>query len=93
MLIVKKYRYNPFAKKEWIRCGAATGETLGAVTYIFAVGIDPIMTVPITSSYCLVTIVLARIFLKERLSKKQYVSLAFLIAGIALLGISEIFNV
>ena len=92
MLIVKKYRYNPFAKKEWIRCGAATGETLGAVTYIFAVGIDPIMTVPITSSYCLVTIILARIFLKEKLTKKQYLSLALLALGIILLGLSEILH-
>ena len=51
-----------------------------------------IFTAPITSSYCLVTIVLARIFLKERLTRKQYLSLAFLVTGIALLGISEIFN-
>jgi drug/metabolite transporter (DMT)-like permease len=35
---------------------------------------------------------LARIFLKERLTKKQYLSLVFLIAGIALLGISEIIS-
>ena len=93
MLIVKKYAYNPFHEEELLRCGAATGETFGTMTFIFAAGINPTLTAPITSSYCLVTIVLARIFLKERLSKKQYVSLAFLIAGIALLGISEIFNV
>jgi drug/metabolite transporter (DMT)-like permease len=35
---------------------------------------------------------LARVFLKERLTKKQYLSVALVIAGIALLGISEIFN-
>jgi len=62
------------------------------MTYIFAVAGNPILTAPITSSYCLVTIVLARIFLKERLTKKQYLSLAFLVAGIALLGVSEIIN-
>ena len=90
MLIVKKYKYDPFKKKELVRCGAATGETFGTMTYIFAVAGNPILTAPITSSYCLVTIVLARIFLKERLTKKQYLSLAFLVIGIALLGISEI---
>ena len=37
-------------------------------------------------------IILARIFLKERLTKKQYLSLALLVGGIALLGVSEIFN-
>ena len=92
MLIVKKYKYDPFKKEELVRCGAATGETFGTMTYIFAVAGNPILTAPITSSYCLVTIVLARIFLKERLTKKQYLSLAFLVVGIALLGVSEIIN-
>lgn len=90
MLIAKKYKYNPFKKKELVRCGAATSETLGTMTYIFAVAGNPILTAPITSSYCLVTVVLARIFLKERLTKKQYLSVAFVIVGIVLLGISEI---
>ena len=92
MLISKKYKYDPFKKKELVRCGAAAGETFGTMTYIFAVAGNPILTAPITSSYCLVTIVLARIFLKERLTKKQYLSLAFLVVGIALLGVSEIIN-
>ena len=92
MLIAKKYKYNPFKKEELVRCGAATSETFGTMAYIFAVASNPILTAPITSSYCLVTIVMARIFLKERLTKKQYLSLAFVIIGIALLVISEIFN-
>ena len=90
--IVKKHVYNPFQPEEFIRCSAATGETFGTMTYIFAVGSNPVLTAPITSSYCLVTIVLARIFLKERLTKKQYLSLAFLVIGIALLGISEVIS-
>ena len=92
MLIIKKYKYNPFKKEELVRCGAATGETFGTMAFTFAVGISPILTAPITSSYCFVTIVLARIFLKERLTQKQYLSLAFLVVGIALLGVSEIIN-
>ena len=92
MLIAKKYKYNPFKKEELVRCGAATSETLGTMTYIFAVASNPILTAPITSSYCLVTVVLARIFLKERLTKKQYLSVAFVIVGIVLLGISEIIS-
>ena len=92
MLIAKKYKYNPFKKKELVCCGAATSETLGTMTYIFAVAGNPILTAPITSSYCLVTVVLARIFLKERLTKKQYLSVAFVIVGIVLLGISGIIS-
>ena len=93
MLIAKKHVYNPFKKTELTRFGAATCETLGTLTFTIAVGISPILTAPITSSYCMVTIILARVFLKERLTKKQYLSVAFVVAGIALLGISEFFNV
>ena len=92
LLIAKKYVYNPFKKTELSRCGAGVCDTIGTMAFTFAVGLNPILTAPITSSYCLVTIVLARIFLKERLTPKQYLSLAFLVIGIALLGVSEIFN-
>ena len=92
LLIAKKYVYNPFNKTELYCFGAATCESLGTIAFTFAVAISPILTAPITSSYCLVTIVLARIFLKERLTRNQYLSLAFLVAGIALLGISEILS-
>ena len=93
MLIVKKHVYNPFKKGELTRCGAATCETMGTLMFTVAVGISPILTAPIASSYCIVTIILARIFLKERLTKKQYMSLALVVLGIALLGISEIFGI
>ena len=93
LLIAKKYVYNPFKKTELSRCGAGFGETLGTLAFTFAVGMNPILTAPIASSYCLVTIVLARILLKERLTKKQYLSLVFLVTGIALLAVSEIFSV
>ena len=92
MLIAKKYMYNPFKKQELSRLGAAACETLGTFTFTIAVGISPILTAPISSSYCFVTIILARIFLKERLTKKQYLSVALIVAGIALLGISEIIS-
>ena len=92
LLFAKKYMYNPFKATELSRCGAGVGDTLGTMAFTFAVGISPILTAPITSSYCIVTIVLAHIFLKERLTKKQYLSLVFLVVGIALLGVSEIFN-
>ena len=92
LLIAKKHVYHPFKKTELYCFGAATCESLGTIAFTFAVAISPILTAPITSSYCLVTIVLARILLKERLTKKQYLSLALLVAGITLLGISEILS-
>ena len=64
LLIAKKYVYNPFKKTELSRCGAGVGDSLGTMAFTFAVGINPILTAPVTSSYCLVTIILARILLK-----------------------------
>ena len=93
LAISKKYIYNPFKKTEVMRCGAGFSETFGTLTFTLAVGISPILTAPITSSYCIVTIILARLFLKEQLTKKQYLSLVFLVIGIALLGVGEIFSV
>ena len=92
LLIAKKYIYNPFKKTELSRCGAGVGDSLGTLTFTFAVGINPILTAPVTSSYCFVTIILAHLFLKERLTKKQHLSVAFVMAGIALLGLSEIIS-
>ena len=68
LAIVKKHTYNPFQPEEMARCGAAMGETFGTMTFILAAAINPALTGPVTSLYCFVTIVLARIFLKERLT-------------------------
>ena len=92
MLIVKKIMYNPFKKTELSRLGAGSCESIGTMTFTFAVGINPILTAPISSAYCLVTMILARIFLKERLTKKQYLCIMLLIVGIAMLALSEIFG-
>jgi drug/metabolite transporter (DMT)-like permease len=93
LFIIKKHAYNPFEPKEMIRCGAATGEAFGTMTFILAAAINPVLTAPIALLSCIITIVLARIFLKERLSKKQYIYLGLLILGIILLGISDIFGI
>lgn len=93
LLVAKKQVYNPFKKTEITKCGAAVFEMSGTMMFVFAVAIDPILTAPVVSSYCLVTIIAARIFLKEKLNKKQYLSILFLVLGIALLGFSEIFGV
>jgi drug/metabolite transporter (DMT)-like permease len=93
MAIVKKYAYNPFQPEEIIRCGAATGETFGTMTFILAAAINPVLTAPVTTLYCLVTMILARVFLKECLTKKQYISLSYVLLGIILLGVSEIIRV
>jgi drug/metabolite transporter (DMT)-like permease len=90
MFIVKKHAYNPLKKTELSLCGAGFVDILGTMAFTFAVGLNPILTAPITSSYCIVTIILARIFLKEKLTKKQYLSLILVIIGIVFLGTAEV---
>lgn len=84
-----KRPYNPFRKTESVRFISGIMELFGNVCYTYAVAINPVLVTPITSSYCIVTILAARMLLKEKLQKKQYACLAILIAGILLLGISE----
>lgn len=92
LLIVKKHVYNPFNQSEFVRCSAATGETFGTMTFIFAASIKPIITAPIVSFHCILTIVLARLFLKEKLTKKQYISLGLVVLGVILLSFADIFG-
>ena len=84
-----KHPYHPFKKTESVRCTSGIMELFGNVCYTYAVAANPVLATPITSAYCIVTIIAARILLKEKLQKKQYACLAILIAGILLLGISE----
>jgi drug/metabolite transporter (DMT)-like permease len=44
------------------------------------------------SSYCIVSLILSRIFLKEKLTKKQYAMVFLVIAGILVLGIIDGIN-
>ena len=81
--------YNPFRKEESLKCAGGMLELFGNVCYTYAVAVNPVLVTPITSSYCIVTIFGARILLKERLQKKQYLCLAMLAVGILILAISE----
>ena len=41
------------------------------------------------AAYSIVSLILSRIFLKEKLTKKQYLMVAAVMVGIILLGIAE----
>ena len=68
---------------------AAVFETAGQFTYVYALGGNDAVAAPIISSVCVVSLLLSRIFLKEKLSWKTYVFIAIVIIGILLLAISE----
>ena len=68
---------------------AAVFETAGQFTYVYALGTADAIAAPILSSVCVVSLLLSRIFLKEKLSWKTYVFIAVVIIGILLLAVSE----
>ena len=68
---------------------AAVFETAGQFTYVYALGGVDAIAAPILSSVCVVSLVLSRIFLKEKLSWKTYAFIAVVIVGILLLAVAE----
>lgn len=67
---------------------AAILETTGQFFYVFAMSKNAIITAPLIASYSIFSVLLSRIFLKEKLQKQQYIVIAIVMVGIALLGMS-----
>ncbi len=85
--IIKKEPLN--IKGQGSRTLAATCEAGGQITYVYAMSGNGMVAAPMIASYCVASVVLARIFLKEKLSLKQYLMVGCVFAGILLLGIAE----
>ena len=62
-------------------------ETVGQVFYMAVMFSDFVYGMPIISAYCVVSVIWSRIFLKEKLSYKHYITIAITFIGIILLGI------
>lgn len=71
------------------RFGAAAFETAGQFAYVYAMSGNGAVAAPVIASYCVVSVVLSRIFLGEKLKPAQYGSVALVAAGIILLGIVD----
>ena len=65
---------------------AAVCETAGQFTYVYAMSGNGAIAAPIISSVCVVSLVLSRIVLRERLTARQYLYLALIIAGVLMLA-------
>ena len=87
IMAVKGEVYNPVKDKN--KAIAACFEEFGQIFYVFALADKPYYTAPIVASYCIVSVLLSRIFLKEKLTKKQYVCIFIIIAGIVAMGIAD----
>ena len=96
----KKVKFGPiFTKREDGKASFAVGhrdklmaavfETAGQFTYVYALGGVDAVAAPILSSVCVVSLLLSRILLKEKLSWKTYLFIGIVIIGILLLAVSE----
>lgn len=90
-LSIKTHKiYNPFKVKEIRTKGvAALLEQFGQIFYVYAMAAKPVIAAPMIASYCIVSVILSRIFIKEKLKKRQYACVIAVIIGIVVLGISE----
>ena len=87
-LKAKKVKFGPVGQQK-DKILAAVFETAGQFTYVYALGGMDAVAAPILSSVCVVSLLLSRIFLKEKLSWKTYLFIAIVIIGILLLAVSE----
>ena len=84
VVIIKKQKIKLSEEKPKMLAGVF--ETAGQFAYIFALGDNAIVAAPLISSYCIFSLVWARVILKEKLSWKQYLVIAIAAIGIIMLG-------
>ena len=68
------------------KLAAALCETAGQFAYVFAIGANAVVAAPMISSYCMVSLLWSRLFLKEKLTWAQYTVIFIAGVGIAILG-------
>lgn len=87
--LIKKQKLVP--KMEAPKYVGAIFETAGQFAYIFALADTEhvAMSAPIISSYCAVSVLWSRLFLKEKLSWKHYAAITVTIAGIIIMGVFD----
>ena len=83
VVIIKKQRLS--LRYEMPKIGGALCETAGQFAYIYAIAQNTMAAAPLISSYCVLSLVWARVFLKEKLTWVQYVFIALAAAGIVVM--------
>lgn len=86
-LLIKKEKL--ISRTTTPRVVAGTFETLGQLAYVYALSGNAVIAAPIISSYCVGSVILSRIFLKEKLGLKKSIAVGLVIIGIVIIGIIE----
>ena len=76
--------------KEKYKGMAAVCETLGQFFYVFAMASDSTIGATIVGSYCIFSLILSRIFLKEKLEFKKYLAIGIAITGLIILVVNGV---
>lgn len=87
-VVIKKQKLLP--KAEGPKYVGAAFETAGQLAYIYALANgESALAAPIIASYCMVSVLWSRLFLKEKLSWKHYTCILVTFAGILIMGIYD----
>lgn len=87
-VVIKKQKLLP--KLEAPKYIGACFETAGQLAYIYALASgEATLAAPIIASYCMVSVLWSRLFLKEKLSWKHYACIALTFAGIVIMGVFD----
>lgn len=87
IVVIKKQKFKVFQEKDKLL--AAIFETVGQFFYVFALNTNSVVVAPMIASYSIVSVILGRIFLKEKLSLKQYGVIGLVMIGVFILGFFE----
>src|SRR5699024_423804 len=68
---------------------AALLETGGQFFYVFAMAGNAIIAAPLIAAHGIFSVILSRIFLKEIMSKRQYLMIVIVMIGIIILGFTD----
>ena len=86
--VIKKQKLVP--KMEAPKYIGAVFETAGQLAYIYALASgESALAAPIIASYCMVSVLWSRLFLKEKLSWKHYACITITFIGIVIMGVYD----
>jgi drug/metabolite transporter (DMT)-like permease len=87
-LKTKKVKIKIFKEKP--KLYAAIFETAGQFFYVYAMSGNATISAPIVGSYCVLSLLLSRVFLKEKLSKKEYACIFLVLIGVIVLAFLDV---
>ncbi len=88
VLLIQKEKLS--VNRDKYKLAAACFETAGQFTYVFAISGNTIIAAPAIGSYTIFSVLWSHLFLKEKLSKKQYFVIGMVLIGVVILAFLDI---